>query len=237
LGADIGVDRLSRYLNLCGFGRKSGIDLPSEDIGLNPNSEYYNKRYGEGRWSRGLILNNAIGQGEILVNVFQLGQFFSGLANNGVVYRPHLVRMIHHPDQPSEMITPEVSINLPFSKSTLTVLKEGMRRVIEGEHGTARHLKNKLYTLGGKTGTSENPHGENHSWFVGVAPLDAPEIVVAAIVENSGDGSKVAAPMVAKIIDAYMRKKAGIKELILADDTQKKVVETEDGNIDAAQIP
>lgn len=227
LGAELGVDKLSHYLGLCGLGRPSGVDLPNEDQGLNPNSAYYNRRYGEGRWSRGLVLNNAIGQGEILVNLFQMAQFYCGLANNGVVYRPHLVRMIHYPDQPPEMITPQIVFNLPFSKKTLGLINEGLKLVVEGDHGTARHLKNQFYSIGGKTGTSENPHGENHSWFIGVAPLEAPEIVVAAIVENAGHGSEVAAPLVAKIIDSYMLKKEGRKQIMLAEEADTNIVADE----------
>ena len=229
LGAELGVDKFSHYLGLCGFGRPSGVDLPNEDIGLNPNSAYYNRRYGEGRWSKGLALNNAIGQGEILANLFQMAQLYSGIANNGVVYRPHLVRMIHYPDQPSEMITPQVSFNLPFSKPTLELLKEGIRLVVEGDHGTARRLRNQFYSIGGKTGTVQNPHGENHSWFIGVAPMEAPEIVVAAIIENSGHGSDVAAPMVAKIIDAYMLKKEGRRQIMLAGEADTNVVVPQSG--------
>ena len=230
LGVELGVDKLSHYMGLCGFGRPSGVDLPNEDKGLNPNSTYYNRRYGEGRWSKGLVLNNSIGQGEILVNLFQMAQLFSGIANNGVVYRPHLVRMIHYPDQPPEMITPQVSFNLPFSKPTLELLKEGLRLVVEGDHGTAKRLRNQYYSIGGKTGTVQNPHGENHSWFIGVAPMEAPEIVVAVIIENSGHGSDVAAPMVAKIISAYMLKKEGRRQIMLAEEADTNVVVTESGD-------
>jgi len=70
-----------------------------------------------------------------------------------------------------------------------------------------------LYSIGGKTGTAENPHGENHSWFVGMAPLDRPEIVVCAIIENAGHGSDVAAPMVGQVIRAYMEKKLGLNQI------------------------
>jgi penicillin-binding protein 2 len=239
LGLELGVDKISRYFELSGFGRKSGIDLPNEDGGLIPNSAYYNRRYGEKRWTKGLVLNISIGQGEVLVNIFQLAQFFCGLVNYGIVYKPHLVRMIHHPDQPSEMITPEVAFKLPFSNTTLKTLNEGLRQVVEGKDGTARGLKNKFYSIGGKTGTAENPHGENHSWFVGVAPLEAPEIVVAAIIENAGDGSKVAAPLVGEIIKAYMLKKEGMKEIMLAEEEAKKkaVEEKEEGLADAVEIP
>jgi len=210
------------YYGLSGFGGQAGIDLPGEEKGLNPNTDYYDRRYGKGRWSRGLVLNNSIGQGELLVNLFQTAQFYCGVVNAGKVYRPHLVKIIYHTDKGPEVVTPELSFKLPFSESTIKLLKEGIRLVVEGEDGTARHLKNPYYSIGGKTGTAENPHGENHSWFVGVAPLESPEIVVAAIIENSGHGSEIAAPMVGKIIESFMRKKNGINELILADESESK---------------
>jgi len=222
LGAELGIDKLSYYYGLSGFGSKAGIDLPGEYKGLNPNTDYYDATFGKGRWSRGLVLNNAIGQGELLVNLFQTAQFYCGVVNGGKVYRPHLVKIIYHPDKGQETITPELSFKLPFSESTLNILKEGIRLVVEGEDGTAIHLKNPNYSIGGKTGTAENPHGENHSWFIGVAPFESPEIVVVAIIENSGHGSEIAAPMVGKIIESFMKKKDGIKGLILADESESK---------------
>ncbi len=210
LGLKLGVDLLSRYFDKCGFGKRTGIDLPGESPGLNPNSTYYNKRYGKNKWTRALVLNNSIGQGELLVTPLQLTQFYCGLANHGIVHQPRIVKSITFPDGRVVQPPPKVSFTLPFSSSTLEILKEGMRLVVEGEHGTARSIRNERYTIGGKTGTAENPHGENHSWFVGVAPLEEPEIVVCAIVENAGHGSDVAAPIVAKIIDAYMSKKMSL---------------------------
>ena len=208
LGVELGVDKLSEYFNKCGFGRLTGIDLPSESPGLNPNSSYYDVRYGENKWTRALALNISIGQGELLVTPLQLAQFFCGLANNGVVYRPHIVKKILSSAGRDEIIAPEVSFTLPFSQTTLRIFKEGIRLVVEGEHGTARSLRNKRYSIGGKTGTAENPHGEDHSWFVGIAPLEEPQIVVCALVENAGHGSEVAAPVVGKIIARYMEKKS-----------------------------
>jgi len=225
LGIELGIDKLSHYYNLSGFGIPAGIDLPGEEKGNNPNSEYYNERYGKGKWTRGLVLNNAIGQGELLVNLFQTAQFYCGVVNGGLIFRPHLVKIIHHPDKGPETVTAKLSFKLPFSESTLNILKEGILMVVEGKEGTARGLKNPFYSIGGKTGTAENPHGENHSWFVGVAPFEAPEIVVAVIVENSGDGSKIAAPMVGKIINAFMMKKEGIKKLILAEETKSEATD------------
>jgi penicillin-binding protein 2 len=222
LGLKLGIDRLSHYFALCGFGRLTGIDLPGESPGLNPNSVYYDKRYGENQWTRALVLNNAIGQGEILVTPLQLAQFYCGLANNGIVYRPRIVKMISYPGGQECTLSPQVSFTLPFSSNTMRVLMDGIRLTVEGEHGTGRSLKNERYSIGGKTGTAQNPHGENHSWFVGIAPLEAPEIVVCAIVENAGHGSEVAAPMVGKIIAHFMEKKSARSGLSMTDEEDKQ---------------
>jgi len=96
----------------------------------------------------------------------------------------------------------------------MEVLLEGLRLVVEGQDGTAKMLRNPDYSIGGKTGTAQNPHGENHSWFVGVAPLENPEIVVCAIVENAGHGSEVAAPVVGRVIKAYMEKRRKTAEVV-----------------------
>ena len=109
----------------------------------------------------------------------------------------------------------KIAFNLPFSDFTMTTLLDGLRLVVEGEHGTAKRLANRFYSLGGKTGTAQNPHGDDHSWFVGVAPMDSPEIVVCAIVENAGHGSDVAAPLVGQIIQVYMSKKLGLEAITM----------------------
>ncbi len=216
LGLRLGVDGLNKYMDACGFGKPTGIDLPGEAAGLNPSTTYYNSRYGKNGWTKALVLNNAIGQGEILETPLQIAQFFCGLGNHGIVYRPHLVKSIRHPDGSIAPVKPEVSFQLPFSEPTLQALMEGLRLVVEGDRGTARRLKNQYYSIGGKTGTAQNPHGDNHSWFVGVAPLENPEIVCCAIVENAGHGSDVAAPVVGQIIKKYMFKKLGLDTIAQA---------------------
>lgn len=214
LGISLGIDRLHDYYAKCGFGRPTGVDLPNESDGLNPDTRYYDQRYGKNKWTRALVLNNSIGQGEILVTPLQLAQFFCGVANDGVVYRPHIVRKITKPSGEEIVVPPVVSFRLPFTQHTLDVLMEGVRLVVEGDRGTARAQRRRGYTLGGKTGTAQNPHGANHAWFCGVAPLENPEIVVCAIVENSGDGSRYAAPVVGQVIKAYMEKRAARPSLV-----------------------
>lgn len=211
LGLRLDVDKLAEFYDGCGFGHITGVDLPDEEKGLNPTSEYYNGRYGRGQWTRALVLNNSIGQGELLVTPLQLARFFCGMANGGVVYRPHIVKKVSPAAGGEIVISPRIDFTLPFSQSTLDVLWEGLRLVVEGERGTARRLKNKYYSIGGKTGTAQNPHGDDHSWFVGVAPLDNPQIVVCAIVENAGHGSDVAAPVVGQVIRSFMNKKIGFE--------------------------
>lgn len=218
LGQKLGVDILGEYFEKCGFGEKTGIDIPGEVAGLVPNSAYYDERYGKNKWTTGLVLNNSIGQGELLTTPLQIAQFFCGLANNGIVYRPHVVKKITSYDGQVTRVVPEEVFRLPFSPATMEVLLEGLRLVVEGEHGTAKSLRNPDYSIGGKTGTAQNPHGPEHSLFVGVAPLEAPEIVVCAVVENAGHGSEVAAPVVGQVIRAYMSKRLARDEVASLDD-------------------
>jgi penicillin-binding protein 2 len=215
LGIKLGVDNLAKYYSACGFGKATGVDLPNEQSGLIPTTTYYDKRYGKRGWTNALVLNTSIGQGEVLVTPLQLAQFFCGLAMRGTVYEPHIVKAMTT-DGVAEQVKPVVAFQLPFKPETMNALYEGMRRVVEGPGGTARRLRNNLYSIGGKTGTAQNPHGNDHSWFVGVAPLENPEIVCCAIIENAGHGSDVAAPIVGQVIEAYMRHKLGLDTVTVA---------------------
>jgi penicillin-binding protein 2 len=208
VGQMMGVNPWSEYTRQCGFGKKTGVDVPVESEGIVPDSKYLDRLYGAKKWSPFLILNLAIGQGELTVTPLQLTQFYCGLANDGVVYKPHFLKEVRHHDGTIDEKTPQPSFRLPFSEKTLVDLNEGLELVVQGEKGTARGRRKKEYNISGKTGTAQNPHGENHSWFVAFAPSEEPEIVVTAIVENAGHGSDVAAPLVGKIIDFYLRTKA-----------------------------
>lgn len=206
LGYKLGLEEFYRFSRACGFGQKTGIDLPQEAAGNVPNKAWYDNRIGEGRWTQAVLLNISIGQGEVLVTPLQLTQFFCGLANKGRVYRPHLLKAIIGQDGRETLRGGEIAFSLPFSERTLDLLNEGIVAVMHGERGTARGSRIKGITMAGKTGTAQNPHGENHSWFVGYAPAEAPEIVAGVIVENAGHGSEWAAPAARKIIKAYLDK-------------------------------
>jgi len=215
VGQLLGVDPWSEYALKCGFGKMTAVDIPGEFNGIVPNSDYLDNLYGPKKWSPFLILNLAIGQGELVVTPLQLTQFYCGLANGGLVYKPHFLREIRHYDETVVKIAPQPSFRLPFTHENLGILDEGLKLVVQGEKGTARGRRKKEYNISGKTGTAQNPHGEDHSWFVAFAPSEQPQIVVAAIVENGGHGSDVAAPLVGKIIDFYLKNK--VPDFVRAD--------------------
>jgi penicillin-binding protein 2 len=198
------LDDWADKMRASGFGHVTGVDLPGESKGLVPDRAYYDKRYGEGKWSRGLTLNLAIGQGEFLVTPLQLVLHFAALANDGVAMKPHFLYAVREPDKEWEYHEDKVAYNLPYSPATLAVLQEAARRVVQGDHGTARGIYDKAAPAAGKTGTAQNPHGKEHSWFVGYAPTDDPQIAVVALVENAGHGSEFAAPICGTILSTYL---------------------------------
>lgn len=210
-GLKLGIDKLAQYARACGFGAPTGVDLPHENSGLTPNSDTLNRMYPDG-WTKALTLNLSIGQGELLVTPLQAAQFFAGLANNGTVFTPHLLKTIIFPDGSRVSPPPQVSFKLPFSPKTLKILDRGLLAAVHSEDGTAEGIAVTEYKVGGKTGTAQNPHGENHSWFVGFAPFEDPQIVIVVIVENGGNGSAVAAPMVGALLNFYLKRRTDLAE-------------------------
>ncbi len=204
LGQRLGVDLWSRSVKACGFGKATGIDLPGEVDGLVPSTDYYDRRYGRNRWSRGLMLNLAIGQGEFLVTPLQLLQYYAAIANNGMAMKPHLLLATRPPQRQWEYQSSVVAFTLPYSASTLAILQDAARRVVHGGRGTAGGIDDNVVRMAGKTGTAQNPHGNDHAWFAGYAPADAPQIAVVALVENAGHGSEYAAPICFQIAKAYL---------------------------------
>jgi penicillin-binding protein 2 len=189
------LDTWSKQMKAAGFGAATGLDMPGEGTGLVPSQEYFDERYGKGKWSRGLMLNLGIGQGEFLVTPLQLVQFYGAVANNGVAMKPRLLRATRGVKEDWVYQPPEVAFRLPYSASTLQLLRDAARNVVAGPHGTARGIRDADVRMAGKTGTAQNPHGKEHSWFVGFAPAEAPEIAIVALVENAGHGSEFAAPV------------------------------------------
>lgn len=206
LGLKVGLERWSRYAQMCGFGQRTDVDLPDEAIGLVPSLDYYHRRYGKAGWVKNLVINLSIGQGEILVTPLQLAVFFAGLATDGRIVRPYVVDRVVGPDGRIVVTEPEITGYLPFSSTTLEVLQKAMVGVVNDPDGTGTLARIPGITAAGKTGTAQNPHGEDHAWFVGYAPASDPQIVVAALVENVGHGGTFAAPVARAVMERRLRK-------------------------------
>lgn len=198
----IGLDNWARYGRLFGFDSKTGIDIGEENAGLIPDEEYYVKRYGPD-WPRSIMLSLSIGQGEVSVTPLQLAQYTALIANNGKTYQPHLVKGFVDERNNKVVDFDYKEIDVGIDQKIFDIVKKGMFLVVNGE-GTASHIRYGEYLISGKTGTAQNPHGEDHAWFIAFAPFDNPKIAVAVLVENVGFGGTYAAPIAKKVIEAYL---------------------------------
>ena len=190
------------HVTSMGFGTKFDTDIPFELNGNIPTKETYNNIYGENHWNALTIRSLAIGQGEILVTPLQLANFVVVVANKGYYYPPHLVTAIGTKDN---IISPfKEKKNTTIDEKYFDVVQDAMLEVFEGEHGTARWSKLKDVHICGKTGTVQNPHGDDHSMFIAFAPKENPQIALSVIVENSGYGSTWAAPIASLMIEKYL---------------------------------
>ncbi|MAW65590.1 MAG: peptidoglycan glycosyltransferase [Flavobacteriales bacterium] len=214
-----GMDEWETYVRSFGFGSPLGIDLYGEKDGNVPDKREYDVIYGKNRWNWRTIYSIAIGQGEFSVTPLQMANLACIMANKGHYYRPHLVTEIG-----SRNIVLKDSL---FKRETridsnhFEVIHNGMQAVLEGDGGTAKRSKISNITVCGKTGTSQNPHGDDHSVFIAFAPRYAPKIAIAVFVENAGGGGGTAAPIASLMIEKFFNKRIERKEL--ESDMIKKV--------------
>lgn len=201
----IGLDRWSEYARKFGFGKKSGIDIGEEAPGIVPSTAYYNKIFGNGRWGKGLLISLGIGQGELSVTPLQLAQYIALFANYGKTARPHFLKGYVDAGTNKYVEVKPQYYDLGISQKSFDVVRHALYLVVNGG-GTAANIKMPDIAIAGKTGTAQNPHGKDHSIFIGFAPYENPKIAIAVIVENAGFGSVVAAPIARDIIKAYLQK-------------------------------
>lgn len=200
----VGLDKWSEYGSRFGFGEKTGIDISEESNGIMPSRNYFDRVYGKGKWTDGYLISLAIGQGEVVTTPVQLAQYAALLANEGKTKIPHVLKG-YIDNQNNSFVPIEFGdFTVDISKETFNIIREGMRLVVEGE-GTAAHIRQKKFDIAGKTGTAQNPHGENHALFIGFAPFNNPQIAVAVIVENAGYGSTHAAPIARDVMKEYLK--------------------------------
>lgn len=187
------------HLVSLGFGYRLGVDLPGERKGFIPNAKYYDDIYGEGRWSANTIISIAIGQGEISATPLQIANLCTSIANRGWFITPHVVKAIQDTIMPSELLEKRYPT---IEQKYFEEVAEGMRMAVTG--GTCRLANLDSIEVCGKTGTAQNPHGRDHSAFMGFAPYRNPKIAVCVYVENAGFGATYGVPIGSLIIEKYL---------------------------------
>ncbi len=190
-----------------GIYQKSGMDLPpgAERRGDIATERYMAKYYPKHRWALGDTANLGIGQGVLAVTPIQMANVAALVANNGTSYRPHLVRGIRHPADPSQVskVTPEAIHQIEASPAFWSAMKSALVDVIEA--GTAGRARIPGIRWGGKTGSAEEKKNrKTHSWFVGFAPYDNPKIAICVLLEEAGHGGDVAAPIARGVVERYL---------------------------------
>lgn len=200
--SEIGLAKWNQNVKKFGFGGTLHTDIPGVKNGLVPGVDFYNKWYGEGRWAFSTIFSLSIGQGELGVIPIQMANLAAIIANKGYYYPPHVIKKIDGKDSLPPDLSEKVSVGIN-SEYFLPII-EGMRGVVDEPGGTARRAKINGITVCGKTGTAQNPHGEDHSVFIAFAPMDNPKIAIAVYVENSGFGGTWAAPIASLMMEKYL---------------------------------
>jgi penicillin-binding protein 2 len=189
------------YVSEFGFGNPLGIDLPNEKRGRVPTPALYDKVHGKGHWNSNTIISLAIGQGELDVTPLQMANEMAAIANKGFYYIPHLIKGIGKKDLVKSKFLEKHYVGI--DPSYFDIVMDGMQLVVE--KGTARAAYLPGLDICAKTGTAENPHGEDHSVFVAFAPRNNPKIAISVIVENGGQGAHWAAPIASLMIEKYLR--------------------------------
>jgi penicillin-binding protein 2 len=201
-----GLDTMAFYLHSFGLGEKLGVDFPGEKTGRVPDSKYYDKMYpkAKGGWRSPTVISVGIGQGEIELTTIQMANVAAAIANRGFYHIPHFVKEFRQGDKKLPPREPyRKRIKLPIGSYYFPSVVDGMAAVIA--HGTAGSSKIPDLPVAGKTGTVQNPHGEDHSTFIGFGPIEEPKIAIAVYVENAGGGGKFAAPIATLLMEKYLR--------------------------------
>jgi len=223
VGRRLGVDRIANYARRLGLGAPTGVELEHEKAGTIPDSDWKKARFGQ-PWFEGETLSVAIGQGYVTATPLQMAVMAATIANGGTRYRPHYVKRIDGLDGSEREIEPEVVGEAKVSSATLAKVRAAMRDVVMTDAGTGKKARVAGVEIAGKTGTAQvvkmgedrarNNRGaaerRDHAWFISFAPVDAPEIAIAAIVENAGGGGgAIAAPIVQQILQHYFTRDQG----------------------------
>lgn len=223
--SEIGLAKWSKQMKKFGLGVRLETDLPAVKKGFIPDVAFYDKWYGKGRWAFSTIYSLSIGQGEVGVVPLQMANLSAILSNRGYFYTPHLLKRIEKTDTIPSIFRIKHQVGVD-AKNFYPII-EGMLKVVEEAGGTARRAKIDSIQVCGKTGTAQNPHGEDHSIFIAFAPKDNPKIAIAVYIENAGFGGTWAAPIASLIMEKYLTRniKDTIKENRIFDANLMEVVQ------------
>lgn len=210
-----GMNTWRDYMVSMGFGYKLGIDLSGEKRGLIPNAQYYDKAY-RGSWNALTVISIAIGQGEVLLTPLQIANLGATIANRGYFYTPHVVKKVKGEQLEAKFREKHYT---KASHRAYEYIVAGMRRAVTG--GTCRAADRADYEVCGKTGTAQN-HGQDHSIFMGFAPMNNPKIAIAVYVENGGFGADYGVPIGALMMEQYIKGKLSPESEKRATDFQRR---------------
>lgn len=225
MGMRLGVDKIARYAQSLGLGKKSGVELEHEKSGIIPTTEWKRKRYRD-KWHEGETLSVAIGQGYVTTTPLQICRMTATVANGGTLYRPQIVRSITSPDGKTlKTFAPVTEGRALGSEKSLALIREALTGVVNSPGGTAKVVRLPDVLIAGKTGTAQVVHlshvrgmGESaipykyrdHAWFTSFAPAEKPEIAVTVLVEHGQHGGSAAGPVAKAVFKRYFEIKNGI---------------------------
>ncbi len=199
LARRMGPDQLAEYARVYALGAPTGVDLPLESKGVVPDPAW-KERVQKQMWFPGDTLNAGVGQGFVLTTPLQLARMVAAVANGGILVTPHVVTEIRSlGGRELVRVNPPSRGSVRLSAQTWAVLKAGLAAVVS--RGTAAGSQISGLSIAGKTGTAESVHGKPYALFVGYAPVDAPSLVVVALVENAGFGAEFAAPIAQHVLE------------------------------------
>lgn len=204
-----GYENWRKHVLSFGVGKRIYSDLPQELRGMVPSVNYYDKVFGKDRWRSSTVVSLGIGQGELGITPLQMANIMAIIANRGYYHTPHIIKKVGTSDEHSKAFLKKNYTLVP--PAYFELILDGMQDVVE--RGTAAGSRVKDITILGKTGTAQNPHGKDHSLFVGFAPRDNPKIAIGLMVENGGWGAQWAAPIGTLMIEKYLHDTVARKDL------------------------
>ena len=215
-----GMRDFNEHLALWGIGTKTGVDLPNERNGNVPDAEDYDKVYGKGRWKASNCVTLGIGQDKLIITPLQSANSMAIIANGGFFFTPHVLKYAEDADTILNKFKTRRETSIHYS--IFPFVQHGIAGAVN--FGTAKIAKVDSIQVCGKTGTAENPHGKDHSWFSCFAPEKNPKIAVAIIIENGGWGASYAAPIASLVVEKYVNRTISEKRKPLEERMMKAVL-------------